>query len=284
MGSVTISMDVSCKCCCAGASVESSIAYVSSLTQGCMCGFSEYTSPSTPPKKYLTETLTGTEVDTDYSSLDCTGSVIVTSTRTYSGSCTYSSTDCSTTNTEKMVFTSTRDPTFTTNFTCGGVFIHGNCGTLPENPSATPTVNTLINCSGCNVCTGTTDYRNQNADVKTTLSSENTPAMVLSGATPVAGTDNCAWGVIVDPSGVGCSGGDFTVSEQTCDWTISFTGLVIGCEYTVIITFTSTPGGTSTETHTFTADDTTDTLTGTITQTDGVKTCLTSYTVTAGDP
>lgn len=162
---------------------------------------------------------------------------------------------------------------------CGVSDYTGNPG---FSITLTPTVQTGNRDGLCHLFSDN-HYRQISGNQTATLSSENTPAMVLASATPVAGTDNCAWGTIIDATGEGCPSGAFTVSEQTCDWTISFTGLVIGCTYKVVITFVSTPGDMTTEIHLFTADATTDMLTGSIIQTEGVTTCLTDYVVTAGD-
>jgi hypothetical protein len=116
-----------------------------------------------------------------------------------------------------------------------------------------------------------------------TLSDEDTPAAVLARGTTTAGTAGAAWGQIADYSGAGCPSGQFGVSKQSSAWTISFTGLVNSCKYTVTIYYTS-PCGNTTETHTFTATSSTDMLMGNIPQVDGCVTTWDHYTVKAGDP
>jgi YD repeat-containing protein len=215
-----------------------------------LCGFSEYTSPSTPPKKYRTETLTGHENDTDYGSPGCGGTLGNSSTRTYSGSCQYSSVDCSTTTTEKMVFSLNGGSPTTTNFTCGGVFIHGNCGDLPYNASQTQTVNTLINSSGCNLCVTGSPWRHQDAFVTTTLSDEDTEDDAIKRATVTDGTSST--------SSRTCRGaGQFSFSFCDVTATINFTGLPAGpcpSQYDLVVTYADN-GVPRTETETITITD-----------------------------
>jgi hypothetical protein len=195
---------------------------------------------------------------------------------TWSGACSYDGSTCA--------FTAggTIDCGEGPGSTCSGPWPYVFDTAIDTSTTRTYSSSTGGSCARNGACTG---YPAEiSGSSQETLSNEDTPSDVLARGTTTSGTNNCAWGIIVDYTGAGCPGGQYGVSKQSSDWTLSFTGLVIGCKYTVVITFTSTPGGTTTETHTFTADATTDTLTGTIPQTDGVKTCWTSYVVTAGDP
>lgn len=70
-----------------------SVAYSSRSRGGTasLLGFSEYTAPNNPPKKYLVKTLSGADGGTNYNDSNCT-SVNCTSVGTYSGSVTYNAT------------------------------------------------------------------------------------------------------------------------------------------------------------------------------------------------
>jgi hypothetical protein len=59
------------------------------------CGYDEYAGyESTPPKKYLTRTLSGSQTLTDYNGADCTGDCLSIYRLDYSGACTYSRPGC----------------------------------------------------------------------------------------------------------------------------------------------------------------------------------------------
>lgn len=67
-----------------------------------LCGFSELTSPSTPPKKYLVQSYDGHMHADTYALNTCAPPVIDTTDDTISGQFSYSSIDCSTTNTGNL--------------------------------------------------------------------------------------------------------------------------------------------------------------------------------------
>lgn len=83
-----------------------------------LCGFDEYTSPSSPPKKYRVQTISGTITFCDWPVDNCSGptrnSPDSSAHDVYGGSFTYSSTDCSTTNAQ------TREQYRGQNTGCGG--------------------------------------------------------------------------------------------------------------------------------------------------------------------
>lgn len=268
MGSVTISTS-NCQCCCAGGSVHSSVAFVSALTKGCSCGFPEYI-PSSPFKIYRTRTMSGSET---WVGNPCEGGSY-TFTCNFSGTCFYDATTCA----------------FTDNTVenCGGADVHfcsdltGLVNCSRKIGTETSTSLTIISTNTC-CAGGDGSGLFSSCNITATLTNEDKPADVIARGTTTAGTAGSAWGLIVDYTGAGCPAGQYGASKQSSAWTISFTGLVIGCKYTIVIYYTS-PCGNSTETHVFTATATTDTLTGNIPQVDGCVTTWDHYTTKAGDP
>lgn len=125
------------------------------------------------------------------------------------------------------------------------------------------------------------------------MSEEDTSGDVLSRGTTIIGSDSSAWGAIWDYNGIGCPAADFGafgqfsqfgVSKQSSEWTIDLTALTPGCDYKVTITYQTSSGTLTTEEHQFTADKSTDILTGKVPQVDGVVTTFLSYNVTCGSP
>jgi hypothetical protein len=275
-----------CDCCCAAISVESSISYVSSLTHGCTCGFQEFID-SDPPKRYRTVSFGINRPSKDYSNPGCvteSASDIVT----WSGDCTYDTSTCELVNSTHWVETNSISGTTSGSFLCTDDAVTApdtSAGTwFTAPPVVTSTTKTWTARTDCYAPGGGSGTRLEDGGVfKKTLSNEDTAADVLARGTSTPGTDNRAWGAIWDYAGTGCPTGQFGVSAQSSDWTLDMTGLVDGCKYVVTIFYTS-PGGDSTEVHTFIATGTTDTLTGSVPQVDGVITTLDHYTITAGDP
>lgn len=273
MGSVTITT-TGCECCCAGASASASISYVSSLQQGCSCGFSEFTDPSTPPKVYRTCTLSGSITGDTYTDNTCS---TVTHTRvdTVSGGSGYNESTCAFTDSTNYTIVEDGTTVYDGPIACGPF------GAVPGiSQSLTQTNETRTGTGACISVAGS--WVNYTGSTMVTLTNEDTPADVIARQTPVAGTSNQAWGIIATYPG-DCSSPNFEASEQSSNWTLSLSNLVEGCSYTVVISYTS-PCGNTTETHTFTADGTTDTLTGSVPQVTGCVTTLSGYVITATDP
>lgn len=100
--SITATTTTPCPCCgtCEPATLQCRVRS-GTVT---ICGHSEYTSPSTPPRKYLTQTASGGEYWCGRSGGGCTGSYTNQSKNVYAGTFVYNASTCATTNTQTKKF------------------------------------------------------------------------------------------------------------------------------------------------------------------------------------
>lgn len=82
-----------CNACCQDVSVNLAVNCKTRGGTASLCGYSEYTDPSTPPKKYRKRTLSGTAVGRIFDTAGCSD-LNCTATDTWSGDCTYDSENC----------------------------------------------------------------------------------------------------------------------------------------------------------------------------------------------
>lgn len=98
MPSITATTTERCPCC----SITNTLQCRTRSGTATLCGHSEFANAtggvSTPPKKYRTKTASGTMEDCAYTIAGCSGAPGAGAKYVYSGTCTYSDTDCSTSN------------------------------------------------------------------------------------------------------------------------------------------------------------------------------------------
>lgn len=99
---------------------------VSQTGTATLCGFSEYASPSVPPKKYRRQTLGGGWCDNDYGDF-CGGNIGNNDRQNYSGSYDYSGTNCAETNNQASIY--------------GISGIIHPCSAVPQTPTTQPARN-----------------------------------------------------------------------------------------------------------------------------------------------
>jgi hypothetical protein len=99
MPSITATTTARCPCC----SLTNTLQCRTKSGTAEICGHSEFPNAtggvSTPPKKYRTKTASGTMEDCAYTIAGCSGSPAAGAKYVYSGTCTYDSSTCGTTNT-----------------------------------------------------------------------------------------------------------------------------------------------------------------------------------------
>lgn len=165
---------VGCLTCC-GNSVPATIG-IECRVRGdlaSLCGYSEYTSPSTPPKKYRTKTLSGNIVADKYSDGGCT-LYQCTETLSYSGSCVYDANYCNLTSNATETVTGCRSAANA----CCDIGTGDNLGTLfASNVNATAVV---LSYSG-NVCTtlATGNWKAVSTTAQEALTVEDTEAQAI---------------------------------------------------------------------------------------------------------
>jgi hypothetical protein len=207
-----------------------------------LAGISEYTTPSIPPKKYLTQTLDGTLNNCQFTSGTCAtvngfaGQTFNVMTGAYS----YNATTLAITNTQNRAFWAAV-PNGTA--TCTNAIFSSNTA-LASQPNwalgMSPTVSenttrvlsqTTDTYTGTDVC-GTGNKR-RNGFVRATLSDEDTEdtailraAQVGPGSSPMASRETRG-------------AGDFSFAWQNSTVVVSATGLSIGNQYRIAIAITT---------------------------------------------
>jgi hypothetical protein len=211
-----------------------------------LCGLSEYTTPSTPPKKYRTETISGSAQGCLFEAADCTGPVRASGTSgsmSWSGSYNYSQADCTTSTSQAYSgssyaagadcgtggtpFSASLAPGPTPDPTSGNPVDMLNT-TNPPPPSYGPTLVTLrilktwtwdtscLNVGGHGV--------SNSGSVSLALSDEDMPddAIARSVQTP---------GVLCTAKTEARGAGDFTFEYVVVDFTLTASNLVVGRSY-----------------------------------------------------
>lgn len=193
--------------------------FESSSGTATLIGFSEYTSPSSPPKKYLTRTLSGSFARVSYLDAACT-TVNCTTTSTYSGACTY-------------------DPN-TGVLTTGGAYVNSGCisgsgpictvgdpaPALGDTVVLTPTTRLLTNTLECMPFLGTSVRVLVPPTSQETLSNEDTEADAIARAPETPGSSNQAFR---EARGAGV----FSLDFQTVVYTLDVSNLQAGLTYRV---------------------------------------------------
>lgn len=192
-----------------------------------ICGFDEYGSPSVPPKRYRTQTLSGSFQEC-FNFSPCAGAPTARYSQRseFSGTYVYSPTNCTETNTQQRLryetVTSTDQPcppagalldTTTPNRTAN--LNNGDGTRMPATTTATQ-----VTWTGTGVCSS---WTTKTGTMAKTLTDEDTEADAISRA-------NFTWGAWSAVSGPGCGGscclarwelrgaGDFTTTWQEAEW------------------------------------------------------------------
>ncbi len=171
-----------------------------------LCGFAEYTSPSTPPKYYRQLDLDGLLQGQIFNDLVC-GTLDCTATDTFSGTCTYDSSNC----------------VLTTGGNRGRVVTGPDCGVTGPNPTCTvgapsfddtialtQTTRTRTGGTACTAISGIQTFkRPSQTSVTETLSVEDLDSDAISRL--IAISNYSAWTPVGDGSGGTC------VVTQCCE-------------------------------------------------------------------
>lgn len=208
---------------------------------GTLCGYSEYTSPSTPPKKYRVQTISGYSRVCQGTSA-CPGGIFGHSwaDNIYSGTYSYSAVDCSETNAENMeIFWNLA---LGVPYTCGdsGVFFSNNAVAGPSfNTHAAfqgldpGNAEVLTQTTGSTVANEVCDYNGVAGQilygtVSKALSDEDTEADAMARATLTPGASCIA---AVESRGAG----DFVFNFVAVAYDLNCTGLFPGQNYHVSV-------------------------------------------------
>jgi hypothetical protein len=179
-----------------------------------LCGFSEYASASTPPKKYRTQTLSGQWRTCNNNAADagCTNQQDLKDREVYSGTYSYNGTTCATTNaqvanyyadgtddqpcddTMPFVSTSTPSASFAPSFLPAGKYVQTTTKT---------TNNWDFNGVACYDLGGGNGWRLQSGSVTAALTTEDTEADAITRLLAGAGG---TWGSWITSGAVGCTG------------------------------------------------------------------------------
>ncbi len=213
--------------------IEIVSSYRSKTSTATLCGFSEYASPSTPPKKYRTQTLSGTN---DY----CTnfGGGWATNHNDYSGAYTYSGTDCSETNAQNRANYGVAAPqpacqiapVFNSNSTPGASYDFETFG-FPGCFSFTTSQTTRSQIANYG-CIGGTNYLW--SDAVKTLTVEDTEADAIGRANSLIGYD----GLPASVAKMEARGAlDFSAPYVFVESQETMTNLVVGRNYQLSIEY-----------------------------------------------
>lgn len=225
-------------CCCAG---NCSLELQTKGATATMCGFEEYSSPSSPPRKYRTQTLSGS-CSVCRGGRVCGGSGSGVQSESFSGTYKFDASSCGETNAQDNLFTND-DPDnngdkacgYTgsgTHFTPGASFGGPNTvGILSFSVSSAPT-SVQWNDTACN-----TGGYNAVSNVKKQLSDEDTIDSAIARANAGIGSwTPCSGG------GSSCSAfkaargsGVFSASYRSTQVRVTVTYLTPGTSYTVTI-------------------------------------------------
>lgn len=253
-----------------------------------LCGFSEYTSPSTPPKKYRRQTISGDWRNCDWNNADggCIGGADNRDTEVYSGTYTYSPTTCATTNAQVSNYYADG----TDDQACASAMPFVSSGTPAANfvPSflpaghytltTAPTSNSWVYDATCYNLGGGNGYRTISGTITATLDDEDTLVDAIARATPsswTAFTNNFAATIAsIEVRGAG----DFTSAYTEVEAEVVVAGLTIGQSYDVEIYTETRIAGSSdpwvvgpTTVISFTAGAVTETLNATLYCGDGME-------------
>lgn len=209
--------------------------YVSQDGTGTLIGFSEYTSPSTPPRKYRLQSLSGSTRACDFLSFSCPLSEVRgISKYTYSGSASFNaSTGSPTNNSVETVDATVTNP----GVGCSDAFPSGPGFPFNQTPAYnpfnpqnvsdanlvdSPTVNTWSWDGSCGV------RYSYHGEVVASLSVEDTEADAIARATKTPGTSNVARTETRGP-------GDFDFIFRTVEVTLNSSGLATGLAYRITL-------------------------------------------------
>lgn len=240
-----------------------------------LCGFSEYTSASTPPKKYRLKTWSGQTQDMIGGSCAINGDL-----EQYSGTVVYSATTCGTTNTLVYTLNGAANPfgqpaitDVPACFACGSPPSYGCTTTATVTARTSGTV-----CADC----GAGGHHQGIGNPAATLSTEDTEADAITRLLAGAGGTWSAWAA---SSSTTCLARrqarttGFDLVYQESEWRRVFTGLVAGETYYIEVKLNRSVYGAAsyslfqTVRVYGTADGTGNlTLTGTVTNTSGYET------------
>lgn len=217
-----------------------------------ICGHSEFPNAtggvSTPPKKYRVKTAGGSMEDCARTPADCSGAATFSAKYEYSGTCTYDSATCGTTNT--LNYKEYNDagvcPATTLNTNAGQACNWGD-STDPASASCLMDITvskTRVDRAGTNTCC---DMGGGNGTTRTgsmywELSTEDTESDAITRL--LAGS---SWGSWIDSGGVGCTGtpplcclakyqsrtSGFTFAYQEAEARVTATGLTPSTLYNV---------------------------------------------------
>lgn len=283
-----------------------------------LIGVSEYTSPSTPPKKYRTETVSGSffQCDADptlpgQTPASCAGPKITVSHRDYSGAGSYNALTGVLTNNQLDAFYKTANSivqscasagAFQNNETFGfpfsprgGVSCSGANGAPPS--SLTPTAASYTYCGNC-VSQSSTDYRVCSGTVSTALTDQDLESDAITRLLAGGGGTWSSYTTVGNGSGGTCINSTcclakyeqrttlFTFAYQEAGVRVQQTGLTPSTSYHAYVELYRRPYGSGSFTHysTLVLTATTDgsgnfTVDGTVTNTEGYETYAASATV-----
>jgi hypothetical protein len=182
--------------CCGGTLAAAGLQCRNRGGTATLCGYSEYTSASTPPKKYRIKTLSGTTVGDVWTDTTC-DTFGCQSVDTFSGTCYYNSSNCTLTENGRRVRTGSCPNENVA--TCAiGVFISGG-----DTEVLTQTTRTILNSLNCIPDVSTSFSRPSNPTAAETLSDEDTDQDAIDRLLAGAGGTWSAW---FDAGGTGCTG------------------------------------------------------------------------------
>lgn len=207
-----------------------------------LVGHSEFTSPSSPPKKYLVKTASGQSRACEWNSPGCTGTQSGADRTEFSGTCTYDAGTGLPTNTlNAAIYSQTGaigcpgSPTFSSNSSLACDFEWTPAAAWTENKTATSYSQT--NNGSCNI-TGGGKYRQGVAgDTRTlALTSEDTEASARARSTPTAWSayGGCADGVpCCEASTTARGAGVFSFDYTEAKLRITVGGMVAGAAFEI---------------------------------------------------
>lgn len=229
-----------------------------------LIGFSEYTTPSSPPRKFRIETIGGSFFTCDSDPTlsgqvpaSCAGPRITVSHRDYSGAASYNALTGVLTNNQKDQFFITSNSivqpctpagAFSTNETFALPFQPRGGTVCPTGAPATSLSTTAAVYTYCGTCfmISSVDYRVISGSVNAALTDEDLESDAITRLLAGAGG---TWGAWIAPGGVGCTGGPpscciasyeqrttlFTFAYQPSQFRITVSGLTPSTAYHISV-------------------------------------------------
>lgn len=259
------------------------VAYESAARYAALCGYSEFTDATVPPKKYLTKICAGQVLASYHTPTDCTGPVTAWTGQKYSGQTSFDPNTCTEVpGVSESIYPPTAAPFDPVNWGAPSIVADmnfpGKEATACLDCTTTRIYRFAVGNDSCDTCysfPAPQKVAPEDCMLSETLANEDTEAAAWARSTTTYGTLNTASKHMVR------TGGEFDFGETSVEYTISLDQLLAGITYTIRLSFSIVPIGggdtvNTTEDITVFATGTTQDVVGTFTAAEGFEKTLDS--------